>query len=119
MGKKNKYKFKGFDMAEIFEAANLEVGFKPPLVADPDPFTSTEEEDRLREIELSRLYKWASQSEDNLRKLEKLFRRYLKKFLPNEKKMHYHYCLWVGLSKIKDRETFVKYCKVLFWYMWN
>lgn len=106
-------------MAEIFHAANLEVGFDPPLSGDQEPFTTYDEEDKFREKELDRLFSWACKSETNLNQLEKWMRDFMKVFIPREKKYHYHWPLWVGLNKIKERDTFLKYCRPLFWYMWN
>ncbi len=114
-----KHKFVGYDMAEIFKAANLEAKFKPPLSADQTPFTSFEDEDKFREQELKRLYDWAYSSTENQTKLEKWIRDYLEVFIPREKKMHYHYQLWIGLSKIKHQDSLLKYTRALFWYMWN
>jgi hypothetical protein len=114
-----KYKFIGYDMAEIFKAANKEASFEPPLSTDQDPFTSFEEEDKFREQELKRLYDWAHSNYFNEVKLEKWIRDFLKVFIPREKKMHYHFELWVGLAKIKHRDSLLKYTRALFWYMWN
>jgi deoxyhypusine synthase len=116
---KKKHKFIGYDMAEIFEAANLEVKFKPPLSTDDKSFTSFEEEDKFREKELARLYDWAYLNNENTSKLEKWIRDYLVVFIPREKKMHYHYQLWIGLSKIKHQDSLLKYTRALFFYMWN
>lgn len=117
-----KYSFKGYDMEEIFQAINLEIGeFKPPLTGELKTFTSFEDEDKFREEELNRLWKWIYVADGGIREVQiaDIFRRYFEKFLPMEKKYHYHYPMWVGLAKIKDTSTFLKYCRVLFWYMWN
>jgi hypothetical protein len=121
-----KFKFKGWDWTEILKAANQELGMK--LKTELEPFTTFEEEDKLLDGEVKRLFddcmgwdgiglKYGLTKKGKV--VYNIIQRYLEVFLPNEKKIHYHYPLWVGLSKIKDPETFLKYTSVLIRFMWN
>ena len=123
------FKFRGWDWSEIFDAANQEFQFKPKLRCSPKSFTlsgvgtrsilSIEDEEIFQQKQLKRLSDWTWKCQENQDKAEKLFRRFFEAFLPMEKKLHYHYQMWLGLSKVKHQETFLKYCFVLFFFMWN
>lgn len=114
---KNK-KFYGSDFTEIIDyfKQSKKYPYKMEYSNDPDWI-------KREEFCNNHFLKWLSEqcfcNERAKKDIARVCRRYTDALIISSELNHYSQPLWIGLSRIRHDETFLKYFSVLFEYLWT